>query len=174
MTVWRVGDHVFLSQGNYRLIGIYASLMSTDRPSPLFSVADLLLAVSRQLRQYDDRSGDITPLETTVLRHVDRNPGVSAGSAARSTLLPPSNFSRALRSLESKGYVRRAADPTDARTVRLHPTDKAADNVERLDATWNRLLDEREVAEMIARLERIERALSERRGTPYTPGATAS
>ncbi|GAA1947757.1 MarR family winged helix-turn-helix transcriptional regulator [Microbacterium aquimaris] len=142
--------------------------MEPDRPSPLFSVADLVLAVSRQLTQFDDRSGDITPLETTVLRHVDRHPGVSAGVAARATLLPPSNFSRAVRSLEAKGYVRREPDPADARTVRLHPTAKAAANLERLDATWSSLLggilDDAEITRTIAALERIEASLAERGG----------
>lgn len=144
--------------------------MEPDRPSPLFSVADLILAVSRQLTQFDDRSGDITPLETTVLRHVDRHPGVSAGVAARATMLPASNFSRALRSLEAKGYVRRQSDPADARTVRLHPTAKAASNLERLDATWSGLLDgildDADVARTIATLERIEASLAERGRAP--------
>ncbi|GMM96405.1 MULTISPECIES: hypothetical protein [Microbacterium] len=62
--------------------------------------------------------------------------------------------------------------------MRLYPTDKAADNIERLDAAWNRLLegilDDREVAETIVRLQRIEHALSERHGTPDIPDATTS
>lgn len=141
--------------------------MEHERLSPLFSVADLILAVSRQLSQFDDGSGDLTPLETTVLRHVDRNPGATAGAAARATLLPASNFSRALRSLESKGYVRREADPTDARAARLHPTDKASANLARLDETWSvmldGILDEDEIAQTISRLERVEHSLAERR-----------
>ncbi|GAA1466181.1 hypothetical protein GCM10017607_31400 [Microbacterium thalassium] len=136
--------------------------------SPLFSLADLILAVSRQLSLYDDgAAAGPTPLETTVLRYVDRNPGTTAGAAAAATLLQPSNFSRALRSLEAKGFIRREHDEHDARSIRLHPTERAAANLDRLDATWSAMLDgildDGTRDTLIATLERIERQLAERR-----------
>ncbi len=136
--------------------------------SPLFSLADLILAVSRQLSLYDEgATGGPTPLETTVRRYVARNPGTTAGAAAAATLLQPSNFSRALRSLEAKGFIRREHDEHDARSVRLHPTERAAANLDRLDAMWSAMLDgildDGTRDTLIAALERIEHELAERR-----------
>ena len=53
-----------------------------------------------------------------------------------------SNFSRAGRGLEQAGPVRRDNDQRDARRVRLYPTEKAQENLQRLREVWSRLLEE--------------------------------
>jgi DNA-binding MarR family transcriptional regulator len=116
--------------------------VNDDDVSRLFDLADLVLAVGRQIRASPDRLSEMcTPLESAVMRFIDRNPGTSARAASEATLLASSNFSRALRGLEKKGLVRRAADARDARCVRLYPTERAQENLQRLRDAWSRTLD---------------------------------
>lgn len=108
----------------------------------LFELADLILAVGRHInaaKEADAESG--TPLEGAVMRYIDRHPGATVSEAAEATQMISSNVSRAVRGLEKKGLVRRDADQLDARRVRLYPTPKAAENLQRLRDTWTRLLD---------------------------------
>ncbi|RAG82455.1 MarR family transcriptional regulator [Streptacidiphilus pinicola] len=114
-----------------------------DRQSEqLFELADRILAVGRHIdaaKEADAESG--TPIEGAVMRYVDRHPGATVGAAAEATRMISSNVSRAVRGLEQKGLLLRASDPHDARRVRLYPTPKAAENLQRLRDTWTRLLD---------------------------------
>jgi DNA-binding MarR family transcriptional regulator len=116
--------------------------VNDDDVSRLFDLADLILAVGRQIRPSHDLGAEMcTPLESAVMRFIDRNPGASAGEASAATLLPSSNFSRALRGLEAKGLVRRGVDGRDARCVRLYPTEQAQENLRRLREGWSQALD---------------------------------
>lgn len=116
--------------------------MTDEDTSRLFELADLIHGVGRQLRPPPDlEPGMCTPIETTVMRFINNNPGTSARTAAEGTLLPSSNFSRVVRSLETKGLVRREADVRDARGVRLYPTDLAQENRKRLRSEWSRALE---------------------------------
>ena len=104
--------------------------MDEEQTSRLFELADLILAVGRQIYASKEFSAEFagqswTPLESAVMRFIDRNPGASASAAAEATQMISSNFSRALRSLEKKGLVRREADQDDTRRVRLYPTELA-------------------------------------------------
>ncbi len=143
--------------------------MDDDDASRLFDLADLILAVGRQIRSPHDLSADwCTPVESTVMRFIDRNPGTSARAASEATLLPSSNFSRALRSLEDKGLVRREAGARDARTVHLYPTARARENLQQLRDAWSRTLsgtvDDPETIDLVnATLRRIENQLAARR-----------
>lgn len=110
--------------------------------SRLFELADLILAVGRLIYASKEFPAESwTPLESAVMRFIDRNPGTSASAAAEATQLISSNFSRAVRGLENKGMVRRDVDQHDARRVRLYPTTQAHDNLRRLHDVWSRLLD---------------------------------
>ncbi|MEU5629774.1 MULTISPECIES: MarR family winged helix-turn-helix transcriptional regulator [Streptomyces] len=116
--------------------------MDDKHSSQLFELADLILAVGRHInaaKEADAESG--TPLEGAVMRFIDRHPGATVSAAAEATQMISSNVSRAVRGLENKGLVRRDTDPRDARRVRLYPTPKAAENLQRLRDTWTRLLD---------------------------------
>lgn len=117
--------------------------MDEEQASRLFELADLILAVGRHIeasKEAEVESG--TPLEGAVMRYIDRHPGTTASAAAEATRLISSNFSRAVRRLEQAGFVRREVDAHDARRVRLHPTEKARENLQRLRELWSRLLQE--------------------------------
>ncbi|MFD9701655.1 MarR family winged helix-turn-helix transcriptional regulator [Lentzea sp. NPDC059081] len=140
--------------------------MDEEQTSRLFELADLVLAVGRHIaasKQAEVESG--TPLQGAVMRYIDRNPGTSASAAAEATQLISSNFSRAVRGLEAAGLVRRDVDQHDARRVRLYPTEKAQENLQRLRATWSHLLegtvtDDGEIDATIATLRKIEARLT--------------
>jgi MarR family transcriptional regulator, temperature-dependent positive regulator of motility len=136
-----------------------------EQASRLFELADLILAVGRQIHAAKEFEAESwTPLESAVMRFIDRNPGTSASAAAEATQLISSNFSRALRGLERKGLVRRDIDQHDGRRVRLYPTDRAQDNLRHLREVWSRLLvgivpDTDEVEAVSSTLRRIEAEL---------------
>lgn len=116
--------------------------MDEDDVSRRFELADLILGVGRHIRPPSDlQPGPCTPVEITVMRFINQNPGTSARTAAEATLLPSSNFSRVVGGLEAKGLVRREADAHDARGVRLYPTAVAGENLKRLRDAWSRRLE---------------------------------
>lgn len=116
--------------------------MDEAHTARLFELADAILAVSRHIHASKDTGGEAwTPLESSVMRFIDRNPGTSPREAAEATQLISSNFSRAIRALEKKGLVRREVDGDDARRARLYPTEKAHENLRQLREVWSRLLD---------------------------------
>jgi MarR family transcriptional regulator, temperature-dependent positive regulator of motility len=143
--------------------------VNDDEASRLFDLADLILAVGRQIRSSPGYSPEwCTPLESAVMRFIDRNPGTSARAASEATLLPSSNFARALRGLEDKGLVRRDVDARDARGVHLYPTTRARENLQHLRDTWSQALegivDDPETIDSVnATLRRIENELTARR-----------
>ncbi|MFD2419093.1 MarR family winged helix-turn-helix transcriptional regulator [Amycolatopsis pigmentata] len=139
--------------------------MDEAQTSRLFELADLILAVGRHIgasKAAEAESG--TPLEGAVMRYIDRHPGTLAGDAAEATQMISSNFSRAVRRLEKAGLVRRDADQRDARRVRLYPTEKAQENLQRLREIWSHLLedavtDSDEIDAAISTLRNIETRL---------------
>ncbi|KRD08533.1 hypothetical protein ASE48_08105 [Mycobacterium sp. Root265] len=109
----------------------------------LADLADVVMAVSRaiKLRTAADPSVlDLSTTEVTVLRYIDHHPGVSPSAVASGTGLQRSNLSRALRDLEAKHLVRRAADPSDNRQSLLRSTEPAAENLRHIRAIWSGLL----------------------------------
>jgi MarR family transcriptional regulator, temperature-dependent positive regulator of motility len=147
--------------------------VADEQASRLFELADLILAVGRQIHASKESAsaefaaGSWTPLESAVMRFIDRNPGSTASAAAEATQLISSNFSRAVRSLEKKGLVRRKTDPHDGRRIRLYPTAKAQDNLRQLQDIWSRLLagiitDPAEIEAAASVLRRIETRLTAR------------
>jgi DNA-binding MarR family transcriptional regulator len=128
----------------------------------LFELADMILAVSRHIHAAKDTGAESwTPLESSIMRFIDRNPGTSPRAAAEATQLISSNFSRALRALEKKGLVRREVDEHDARRARLYPTESAHQNLQYLRDVWSHLLDgvlddPAEIEATTATLQRIE------------------
>ncbi|WP_432484474.1 MarR family winged helix-turn-helix transcriptional regulator [Kineococcus esterisolvens] len=155
---------------------------TTAQPPPadgeLADLADLLMTVARDLQ---GRHGTVegvvalTATETTVMRHLDRNPGTSPSAAAAATGLQRSNLSATVRSLEAKGLVERSHDAHDGRAVALHPTALAARNLGLLRTHWasrlRRALDAGDghddghghgdaVRSALALLERVEHGLA--------------
>jgi MarR family transcriptional regulator, temperature-dependent positive regulator of motility len=144
--------------------------------SSLFELADLILAISRYVQASKGfASQGWTPIESAVMRYVDRNPGTTASAAAEATQLISSNFSRALRALEKKGLVRHDVDQEDARRVRLYPTDLAHENLQLLHELWTGLLggiidDPDDIDRVNAVLRRIESGLVARTRGEASPG----
>ncbi|MGW6443463.1 MarR family winged helix-turn-helix transcriptional regulator [Lentzea sp. NPDC055074] len=143
--------------------------MDEDQKTRLFELADLIAAVGRQIHAAKEGLTEDrwSALDIAVMRYIDRNPGTSARAAADATQQISSNFSRALRGLESKGLVHREADQEDARRVRLYPTARAQANLQRLHGIWSDLLDgvvsdEDEIDGMITTLRHIETRLAEK------------
>ncbi|MFI1920470.1 MarR family winged helix-turn-helix transcriptional regulator [Nocardia sp. NPDC020380] len=139
--------------------------MDEEQTSRLFELADLILAVGRHIEASKEAgAASGTPLEGAVMRYIDRNPGTTASAAAEATQLISSNFSRAVRRLEQAGFVRREVDAHDARRVRLYPTEKAQENLQRLRELWSSLLHEAvadpdEIDATITTLRQIETTL---------------
>ncbi len=143
--------------------------MDEAQKSRLFELADLISAVARQVHTAKEGMTEnrLSASDIAVMRYIDRNPGTSARAAADATQQISSNFSRALRGLESKGLVHRETDREDARRVRLYPTARAQENLRRLHDIWSDLLDgvmtdDAEIDAMITRLRHIETALAEK------------
>jgi MarR family transcriptional regulator, temperature-dependent positive regulator of motility len=148
--------------------------------SSLFELADSILAISRYI--YASKSFALhgwTPIESAVMRFVDRNPGTTASAAAEATQLISSNFSRALRGLEKKGVVRRDVDREDARRVRLYPTDLAQENLQLLHELWTSLLagiidDPSDLNRVNAVLRRVEAGLIARAAELRPPSSASA
>ncbi|MEV6784746.1 MarR family winged helix-turn-helix transcriptional regulator [Streptomyces sp. NPDC051098] len=146
--------------------------MSDANAAGLHELADLIFAVGRQLRPPADPAFEpCTPIEISVMRFINHNPGTSARAASGATLLPSSNFSRVLRGLEKRGLVDRVVDDRNARAVRLYPTEKANQNLQYLRDNWDQtlqgIIDDPATIEIVnATLRRIEDELmARRRGT---------
>jgi MarR family transcriptional regulator, temperature-dependent positive regulator of motility len=139
-----------------------------EQASRLFELADLILAVGRHIHASKEFAAESwTPLESAVMRFIDRNPGTSASAAAEATQLISSNFSRALRGLEKKGLVRRDVDQDDGRRLHLYPTALANNHLQQLRDVWSGLLDgivpdPDEIDTVNSALRRIETQLVER------------
>lgn len=88
-----------------RLIGSLVSLLRVSRTvshrAAQSSVSATPIALLRLVRDTDPRLGDL----------------------ASQLMVKPSVASRAVAALESEGYVKRIADPADARACRIHLTD---------------------------------------------------
>jgi DNA-binding MarR family transcriptional regulator len=151
------------------------TLPAAERADRLHELADLVHAVARQLGAPAGlRPGPCTPIEISVMRFVCRNPGASAGAAAKATLLPSSNFSRIIKGLVAKGLLMREVDAQDARSVRLHPTALARANMDQMRVAWSAALDGLTVD--LGEIERVNVTLREveaelaRARRPQAPG----
>jgi DNA-binding MarR family transcriptional regulator len=135
----------------------------------LADLADVVMAVSRAIKvrtAADPLVIDLSATEVTVLRYIDRHPGVSPSAVAAATGLQRSNLSRALRDLEAKQLVRRSADPADNRQSLLESTGLAAENLTHIRAIWSGLLrdalegtGDHDIASALELLGALERGL---------------
>jgi DNA-binding MarR family transcriptional regulator len=108
---------------------------------PLADLADLILNVGRLVRTRTPEGPGAVPLTETerqVMRVVDLYPGAAPSEIARRARLQRTNVSTALRTLEDRGMISRAA--TTGRGIAVTPTETAADNLRTLRAAWSREL----------------------------------
>lgn len=116
-----------------------------ERAEQLADFAHAVLSVARDIRiAMRDEAGivEMTQLESLVMNHVERNPGISPSRISTEVGLRSSNASALLRALERKGMIQRVPDPTDRRSVSVQATPLAARNLARVRAEWAALLAE--------------------------------
>ena len=128
-----------------------------------------LARLSRRMRRH--QLAGLTPTQLAALSTVDRAGPLRLGDLAAAEGIAPSTLTRMVAVLEDLGYVRRDADPRDARASTLSVTPKGRDTLERLreDGTallteWLTLLTPEQRAALATALPALE-ALAE----PETP-----
>jgi DNA-binding MarR family transcriptional regulator len=103
------------------------------RDGPAVDVTRLRVALarlSRRLRKHE--LAGLTPTQLAALATVERSGPMRLGDLAAAEGIAPSTLTRLVTALEDSGYVRRYADPTDARASTLTITPHGHDTLERL------------------------------------------
>lgn len=107
--------------------------------------AEALLDLSWWVQRKGTIPSGVTPLSSTeiaVLRHVERNDGVSVTEVATFLDIKPPNVSAVVRTLLTKGLIEKTSDPHDKRKSLLSLTELAEINRERIDAALVGSLEE--------------------------------
>ena len=89
-----------------------------------------LARLSRRLRKHE--LAGLTPTQLAALATVERSGPMRLGDLAAAEGIAPSTLTRLVTALEESGYVRRNADPSDARASTLAITPRGRDTLERL------------------------------------------
>ena len=89
-----------------------------------------LARLSRRLRKHE--LAGLTPTQLAALATVERSGPMRLGDLAAAEGIAPSTLTRLVTALEESGYVRRHADPSDARASTLVITPRGHDTLERL------------------------------------------
>jgi DNA-binding MarR family transcriptional regulator len=97
-----------------------------------------LARLSRRLRRHE--LAGITPTQLAALATVERSGPMRLGDLAAAEGIAPSTLTRLVTALEESGYVRRCADPSDARASTLAITPRGNEMLERIRAENNRML----------------------------------
>ncbi len=89
-----------------------------------------LARLSRRLRRH--QLAGLTPTQLAALATVERSGPMRLGDLAAAEGIAPSTLTRLVTVLEDSGYVRRYADPSDARASTLAITPRGHDTLEHL------------------------------------------
>ncbi|HET6198127.1 MAG TPA: MarR family transcriptional regulator, partial [Acetobacteraceae bacterium] len=89
-----------------------------------------LARLSRRMRRHE--LAGLTPTQLAALSTVERAGPLRLGDLAAAEGIAPSTLTRIVAVLEELGYVRRDADPKDARASTLAVTARGHDTLERL------------------------------------------
>src|ERR1700748_1198668 len=89
-----------------------------------------LARLARRLRKHE--LAGLTPTQLAALATVERSGPMRLGDLAAAEGIAPSPLTRLVPALEESGYVRRTADPSDARASTLIITSRGRDTLERL------------------------------------------
>jgi len=100
-----------------------------------------LARLSRRLRRHE--LAGLTPTQLAALSTVEQSGPLRLGDLAAAEGVAPSTLTRLVAALEELGYVRRDADPRDARASTLAITDRGHETLERLRAENSALLVQR-------------------------------
>ncbi len=115
------------------------STMATG--SGVIDVTRLRVAIarlSRRLRRHE--LAGLTPTQLAALSTVERSGPLRLGDLAAAEGIAPSTLTRLVAVLEELGYVKRCADPKDARASTLAITDLGHETLDRLRAEGTALL----------------------------------
>jgi DNA-binding MarR family transcriptional regulator len=100
-----------------------------------------LARLSRRLRRHEMLG--LTPTQLAALATVEQAGPLRLGDLAAAEGIAPSTLTRLVAVLEDLGYVRRDADPKDARASTLEITREGHETMERLRAENSALLTQR-------------------------------
>jgi len=108
---------------------------AADADGPVIDVTRLRVALarlSRRLRRH--QLAGLTPTQLAALATVGHSGPMRLGDLAAAEGIAPSTLTRLVTALEDSGYVRRCADPSDARASTLAITAHGQDALERIRA----------------------------------------
>jgi len=100
-----------------------------------------LARLSRRLRRHD--VAGLTPTQLAALSTVEQSGPLRLGDLAAAEGIAPSTLTRLVTALEDSGYVRRCADPSDARASTLAVTPHGHETLERIRSETTLVLAER-------------------------------
>ena len=104
-----------------------------DEDAPAVDVTRLRVALARLARRLRKHElAGLTPTQLAALATVERSGPMRLGDLAAAEGIAPSTLTRLVTALEESGYVRRHADPSDARASTLVITPRGHDTLERL------------------------------------------
>ena len=131
-------------------------------PEPRVEVGELWRSVNREIHEHFRqafRGSDLPFGVLFLLRHVDRQPGVTVSELARQAGIVKSHVSKMMEQLFRQGYVEKRADQADQRLVRVYVTQSGRRSMAEMEAcaqdAWSSVMDE--VPE--ARMEDVVRGL---------------
>lgn len=107
--------------------------IAPEDSSPVVDVTRLRVALarlSRRLRRHE--IAGLTPTQLAALATVERSGPLRLGDLAAAEGIAPSTLTRLVTALEDMGYVRRNADPRDARASTLAITPLGHETLERI------------------------------------------
>jgi DNA-binding MarR family transcriptional regulator len=113
-----------------------------DTESSVIDVTRLRVALARLSRRLRRHELGLTPTQLAALATVERSGPLRLGDLAAAEGIAPSTLTRLVSVLEDAGYVRRDADPRDARASTLAVTSEGHDTLERLRRQGTALLTE--------------------------------
>ncbi|MER5748721.1 MarR family transcriptional regulator [Streptomyces sp. NPDC002088] len=129
-------------------------------PSLLYMVKQVELVVRSHLDELVKPSG-ITALQYTALTVLERHDGLSAAQLARDSFVTAQSIADLVRSLESRGLIRRERNPRNRRELLILLTDAGRDLLAH-HATAVRELEERMLRNLTAhQTEQFRKALTE-------------
>ncbi|MFF7468357.1 MarR family transcriptional regulator [Streptomyces sp. NPDC008092] len=129
------------------------------RPSLLYMVKQVELVVRSHLDELVKPAG-ITALQYTALTVLERHDGLSAAQLARDSFVTAQSMADLVRSLETRGLIRRERNPRNRRELLILLTDAARELLAGV-AGPVRELEERMVRELTAHQEeQFRQALS--------------
>ncbi|MFF4308986.1 MarR family winged helix-turn-helix transcriptional regulator [Streptomyces sp. 900105755] len=121
------------------------------RPSLLYMVKQVELVVRSHLDELVKPAG-ITALQYTALTVLERHDGLSAAQLARDSFVTAQSMADLVRSLETRGLIRRERNPRNRRELLILLTDAARELLAQV-AGPVRELEERMVRELTAHQE---------------------